>query len=49
MVEPEPEPQADFADHERTYKAFVRAVVLVTAHAAVILLILAYVFSDGMG
>lgn len=49
MVKPEPEPQGDFAYHERTYRAFVRGVVLVTVHAAVILLVLAYVFSDGMG
>ncbi len=49
MVKPEPEPQIDLAYHRRTYRAFVRGVVWVTAHAAVVLLILAYVFSDSMG
>lgn len=43
------EKQADFAHHQRTYRAFVRGVVLVTAHAAAILLVLAYVFADRMG
>jgi hypothetical protein len=43
------ERQEDCANHQRTYRAFVRGVVLVTAHAEVILLVLAYIFADNMG
>jgi hypothetical protein len=53
MADTEPEieadRQADFAYHQRTYRAFVRGVVIVTAHAAVVLLVLAYIFADSMG
>jgi len=49
MAVSEPAPQIDLAEHQRTYRGFVRGVVLFTAHAAIILLILAYVFSDRMG
>ena len=42
-------PHFDLADHQRTYRAFVRGVVLFTAHVAIILLVLAYVFSSRMG
>jgi hypothetical protein len=42
-------PQPDLEYHRRTYRAFVRGVVLFTVHTAAILLILAYVFSDSMG
>jgi len=37
---------ADWAEHERTYRGFVQGVVLFTAHVFIILLILAWVFSD---
>ena len=43
------ERQEDCANHQRTYRAFVRGVVLVTAHAAVILLVRAFFFADWMG
>lgn len=43
------ERQEDCANHQGTYRAFVRGVVLVTAHAEVILLVLAYIFADNMG
>jgi uncharacterized protein HemY len=36
----------DWAAHERTYKGFVTGVIIFAAHALVILLILAWVFSD---
>ena len=36
----------EWAEHERTYRYFVRGVLLFAAHAFVILLILAWVFSD---
>lgn len=45
----EAERQADFAYHQSTYKAFVTGVIVVAGHAAVILLVLAYVFADRMG
>ncbi len=38
---PPPE-QAEFAAHVRTYRSFVRGVILFVAHAAVILALLAY-------
>jgi Bacterial aa3 type cytochrome c oxidase subunit IV len=34
-----------WAEHERTYRGFVKGVVIFTAHVFVILLILAWVFS----
>ena len=39
----------DYAQHERTYHAFVRAVVLLVAHVLVLLLTLAWVFSGSFG
>jgi hypothetical protein len=36
----------DWAEHVRTYRGFVTGVVVFTAHVAVILLILAWVFAD---
>ena len=44
-----PTAQEDWAEHQRTYKLFVRGVLLFAAHALVILLILAWVFSDSLG
>jgi hypothetical protein len=38
--------QDDWAEHERTYKGFVLGVALFAMHALVILLVLAWVFSD---
>jgi hypothetical protein len=38
--------QEDWAEHERTYRGFVKGVVLFAAHVLVILLILAWVFAD---
>jgi hypothetical protein len=49
MATYEPAHQIDFADHQRTYRAFVRGVAVFAAHVAVVLLILAYVFSSRMG
>jgi aa3 type cytochrome c oxidase subunit IV len=37
--------QEDWVEHERTYRGFVKGVVLFTAHVFLILLILAWVFS----
>ena len=42
-------PREDWAEHEPTYKYFVRGVILFAAHALIILLILAWVFSDSLG
>jgi hypothetical protein len=39
------QPADDWAEHERTYKGFVRGVLLFAAHVLIILLILAWVFS----
>jgi hypothetical protein len=39
----------DWTEHARTYRWFVRGVLLFAAHALVILLILAWVFADEMG
>jgi len=39
----------EYREHSKTYRWFVRGVVIFTAHAAVILLVLAYVFSADMG
>jgi len=36
----------NWAEHERTYRGFVKGVVIFTAHVFVILLILAWVFAD---
>jgi hypothetical protein len=41
-------PQDDWAEHERTYKGFVKGVFLFAVHALAILLILAWVFSDSL-
>jgi hypothetical protein len=49
MATSEPAQPGDFADHQRTYRAFVRGVAVFAAHVAVILLILAYAFSSRMG
>ena len=50
VIEPTPNvPEQDLAQHTETYKWFVRGVAAVAVHALVILLVLAYVFSDGMG
>jgi hypothetical protein len=38
--------QEHWAEHERTYRGFVKGVVLFTAHVVLILLILAWVFAD---
>ena len=35
----------DWAEHERTYRGFVKGVVVFTAHVFVILLVLAWVFA----
>jgi hypothetical protein len=41
-----PAPQDEWAEHERTYKGFVRGVIIFAAHVLVVLLILGWVFSD---
>ena len=48
MASPEQQPtaQEDWAEHERTYRGFVKGVVVFTAHVFVILLLLAWVFAD---
>src|SRR5205814_10347874 len=38
-------PQDDWSEHERTYRGFVRGVLLFAAHVLISLLILAWVFS----
>lgn len=50
MAHPEhvPSAQDDWAEHERTYRGFVKGVLLFAAHVFVILLILAWVFSDSL-
>jgi hypothetical protein len=45
---PSPTTQEDWAEHARTYRYFVRGVLLFAAHVFVILLILAWVFSDSL-
>ena len=45
-VDPAPTAQENWAEHERTYRGFVKGVFIFTAHVFVILLILAWVFSD---
>jgi hypothetical protein len=37
--------QENWAEHERTYRGFVKGVTIFTAHVFVILLILAWVFA----
>ena len=50
MIRPQhlPTAQEDWAEHERTYKGFVKGVFIFAAHVLVILLILAWVFSDSL-
>jgi hypothetical protein len=43
-----PTAQDDWAEHERTYRGFVKGVLIFAAHALAILLILAWVFSDSL-
>jgi Bacterial aa3 type cytochrome c oxidase subunit IV len=45
-VEAPPTAEENWAEHERTYRGFVKGVVIFTAHVFVILLILAWVFAD---
>jgi Bacterial aa3 type cytochrome c oxidase subunit IV len=40
--------QDDWAEHERTYRAFVKGVLIFAAHILVVLLVLAWVFSDSL-
>ena len=42
-------PQEDWAEHERTYRGFVKGVLIFAAHVLVIMLLLAWVFSDSLG
>jgi len=50
MVEHEHVPSAeDFAEHEQTYRYFVKGVFVFAAHVLVILLVLAWVFADRFG
>lgn len=44
-----PSPQDDWIEHERTYRGFVKGVFIFAAHVLVVLLILAWVFSDSLG
>ncbi len=43
-----PSAQDEWAEHERTYRGFVRGVFIFAAHVLVILLVLAWVFSDSL-
>ena len=43
-----PTPHDDWAEHQRTYRGFVRSVFIFAAHVLVILLLLAWVFSDSL-
>lgn len=45
-VDAPPTVEENWAEHERTYRGFVKGVVIFTAHVFVILLILAWVFAD---
>ncbi len=45
-VDAPPTAEETWAEHERTYRGFVKGVVIFTAHVFVILLILAWVFAD---
>jgi Bacterial aa3 type cytochrome c oxidase subunit IV len=50
MVEHEHVPSADdFAEHEKTYRFFVKGVLLFAAHVLVVLLLLAWIFADRFG
>jgi hypothetical protein len=40
--------QDDWAEHQRTYKVFVRGVTIFAAHVLVVLLVLAWVFSGSL-
>jgi hypothetical protein len=40
---------SDRAEHERTYRGFVKGVFIFAAHGLLMLLILAWVFSDSLG
>jgi len=42
-------PQDDWTEHERTYRGFVKRVLLFAADVLVILLILGWVFADSFG
>lgn len=44
-----PTPEEDWAEHTRTYRGFVKGVLLFAAHALIVLLILAWVFADSFG
>lgn len=50
MTDPEPVPTAphDWAEHQRTYRGFVKGVFIFAAHVLVILLVLAWVFSGSL-
>ena len=43
-----PTPREDWAEHERTYRGFVKGVLLFAAHILVVLLLLAWVFADSL-
>ena len=45
----QPTEHEDFAERERTYRGFVKGVIIFAAHVLVILLVLAWVFSDSFG
>jgi hypothetical protein len=40
--------QDDWAEHQRTYRGFVKGVLIFAAHVIAILLILAWVFADSL-
>jgi hypothetical protein len=39
----------DWAEHERTYRAFVKGVFIFAAHVLLVLLLLAWIFADSLG
>jgi Bacterial aa3 type cytochrome c oxidase subunit IV len=39
----------DWAEHERTYRGFVKGVFIFAAHVLLILLVLAWIFSASLG
>jgi hypothetical protein len=43
------DPEIDLAERRKTYRWFVRSAFLFAAHVVVVLLVLGYIFSDGMG
>jgi hypothetical protein len=45
----EPDPQIDLAERKKLYRWFVRGSFLFAAHVLAVLLVLGYIFSDGMG